>query len=245
MNSFIGRLYPGTKFSILMLLIVISIFTPGNLVQYMVFPIVLLISLMAGTLKQFMGTFMKSIFIIIVFIFVIQVFIISNEDMQQIWGFVHFSQTGLMESMNMTSKIAAISSLIICFFQVTGIKEITYALEAAGIPKKVTFVISSTIQLIPQMSALSKTITDAQKSRGIETEGGVLVRAKAFIPMLGPLVLSSIQQTEERVLALESRAFSSKVRKTSIYEIEKSSADRILGGLCLVGFVIYIVWRVL
>ena len=96
----------------------------------------------------------------------------------------------------MTSKIAAISSLLICYFQITEVKDINYALEKSGVPKKVTFLISSTLQLIPQMSALSRVILDAQKSRGIETEGNLIIRAKAFVPMLGPLVLSSIQQTE-------------------------------------------------
>ena len=211
MNSSIGKLYPSTKFAVMLLLVIFSIFTPGYVMQYLIFPLVVLISLCAGTGKQFLGTFFKSIFIIILFIFAIQVFIISNEDAHPIWGFLHFSQTGLNDSLSMTSKIVAISSLVICFFQVTNIKDITYALERSGVPKKVTFLISST----------------------------------AFVPMLGPLVLSSIQQTEERVLALESRAFSSRTKKTSIYEMKKKTADYILDILCIAGFIAYILWRVM
>ena len=245
MNSAIGRLYPSTKFAVVLVLVIFSIFTPGYLFQYLMLPLAVILSFCSGTGRKFLGTFLKSIFIIVLFIFIIQVCIVSNDDAQQIAGFIHFSQTGLNDSLSMTSKIVAISSLVIWFFQVTKIKDITFSLERSGVPKKVTFLISSTIQLIPQMTALSRTITDAQKSRGIETEGGILVRAKAFVPMLGPLVLSSIQQTEERVLALESRAFSSKKRKTSIYEIRKKPADYLIDFLCLAGFVAYIVWRVM
>lgn len=245
MNSKIGGLYPATKFAILLLLTMFSIFTEGYLFQYMIFPFVVLVSFAAGTCKKFLETFFKSIFIIIIFIFVIQVCIVSNDDAYLIWGFFHFSETGLNESLGMTSKIVAISSLVICFFQITAIKDIIYAMEKNGVPKKTTFLVASTIQLIPQMSALSKTITDAQKSRGIETEGSMLIRAKAFLPMLGPLVLSSIQQTEERELALESRAFSSKARKTSIYEIEKKREDYLIEALCVVLFIAYIIWRVM
>lgn len=245
MNSAIGKLYPTTKFAVVLLLVICSIFTPGYLFQYIMLPVAFVLSVCSGTAKQFLKTFFKSIFIIVLFIFIIQVCIVSNDDARPVWGFIHFSQTGLDESLGMTSKIVAISSLIIWFFQVTKIKDITYALERSGVPKKVTFVISSTIQLIPQMSALSKTITDAQKSRGIESEGNLIVRARAFVPMLGPLVLSSIQQTEERVLALESRAFSSKARKTSIYVINKKIADYVLEILCIAGFIAYIIWRVM
>lgn len=244
MDSRIGKLYPSSKFVFIILLILLSMFIPGYLFQYMVFPLIFIISLFSKTAIQFLSTFMKSILILIVFIFIIQVLLIVNEDSQKIWGFIHFSQMGLQTSLSMTSKIVAISSSIIWFFQVTSVKDIIYALEKSGISQKVTFVIASTIQLIPQMLNLSKTITDAQKSRGIETEGKLLVRIKAFIPMIGPLVLSSIQQIEERVLTLESRAFSSKAKKTSIYELKKQKIDYIIQLFCVITLIGYIVWRI-
>lgn len=245
MNSRIGKLYPSSKFAFILLIIILSMFTPGYMMQYMVLPCLVLISLFSKTASQFISTFMKSISVVVLFIFLIQVFIIINDDSEKIWGIFHFSQTGLTTSLLMTSKIIAISSVIIWFFQVTRVKDIIYALERSGIPKKVTFVIASTIQLIPQMKALSKTITDAQKSRGIETEGTMMVRFKAFLPMIGPLVLSSMQQIEERVLTLESRAFSANIKKTSIYELKKKKVDYILLSLYGVVFVSYIVWRVM
>lgn len=245
MDSRIGKLYPTTKFMITLLVVIISIFTPGYVLQYIMFPVFLIISFMAGTTKQFLNAFFKSIFIIILFIFAMQVFIITNEDQTPIWGFIHFSQTGLATSLSMTSKITAIASAIMTFFETTKVKDITYALEHAGTPRKVTFLISSTIQLIPQMSSLSRTITDAQKARGIETEGGLMTRIKAFVPMLGPLVLSSIQQTEERVLALESRAFSAKGKKTSIYVLNKTGLDIAMEVLSVILLIGYVVWRVM
>lgn len=245
MDSRIGKLYPTTKFMITFLVVIISIFTPGYVLQYIMFPVFLIISFMAGTTKQFLNAFFKSIFIIILFIFAMQVFIITNEDQTPIWGFIHFSQAGLATSLSMTSKITAIASAIMTFFETTKVKDITYALEHTGTPRKVTFLISSTIQLIPQMSSLSKTITDAQKSRGIETEGGLMTRIKAFVPMLGPLVLSSIQQTEERVLALESRAFSAKGKKTSIYVLNKTGLDLVLEIASVIFLIGYVVWRLM
>lgn len=245
MDSRIGKLYPTTKFMITLLVVIVSIFTPGYVLQYVRFPVFLIISLMVGTTKQFLNAFFKSIFIIILFIFAMQVFIITNEDQISIWGFIHFSQAGLATSLSMTSKITAIASAIMTFFETTKVKDITYALEHAGTPRKVTFLISSTIQLIPQTSSLSKTITDAQKSRGIETEGGLMTRIKAFVPMLGPLVLSSIQQTEERVLALESRAFSAKGKKTSIYVLNKTGLDIVLEVCSVILLIGYVVWRVM
>ena len=73
MNSAIGRLYPSTKFAVVLVLIICSVFTPGYLFQYSMFLLALLFSLFAGTAKKFIGAFFKSIFVIILFIFIIQV----------------------------------------------------------------------------------------------------------------------------------------------------------------------------
>ncbi|WP_313466806.1 energy-coupling factor transporter transmembrane component T [Carnobacterium sp.] len=245
MNSKIGRLYPSTKFACVLLVTLLCMFSPGYTFQYAVLPLILVLSIFSHTFWKFVSAFIKSIFVVVLFIFVVQVFIINNEDSQSLWWIFSFSNIGFENSLAMTSKIVGISSCIIFFFQVTSTKDINYALEESGVPKKVTFVVASTIQLVPQMSSLSKAITDAQKSRGIETEGSLWVRMKSFVPMIGPLVLSSIQQTEERVLTLESRAFSSKKKKTSIYELAKTKADYIITASCLLILVGFIIWRVI
>ena len=241
MAKSIDQWYPSTKLMIVLTVIIISMFSTANVVQYVLFGLSLLLSLCSGNIGRFLATFFNSIFIIVLFIFLVQVFIVQNEDSQSIWWFIGYSQIGLATSIGLSSRIVAISSIIIWFFQVTSVKDIVSALEKARIPKKVTFVISATIQLVPQMSKLSRTISDAQRARGIETEGSVLVRMKAFIPMMGPLVLTSIQQTDERVLTLEARGFSAPIRKTAYYSVKKTAVDYIVVILCLSGLIAYFV----
>ena len=236
MNSFIGHLYPSTKGLMVLLILVVSMSTQNVYLQLLLFSIVIILSIISGTLDKFLKIFIKSIFLIVVFIFIVQVFIIKNSDSETVWGFIGFSKIGLATSID-------ISSSIIWFFQVTSIKNLTIAMENARISKKITFVVSSTIQLIPQMTKLSKTINEAQRARGIETEGSLLIRARAFLPMLGPLVLTSIQQTEERVLTLESRGFSATSKKTTIIDLKKKTIDYVICIFCLAVFVIYLIWR--
>lgn len=237
----IEKWYPSTKLMIVLTIIIISMFSTIPPVQYVLFGVALLLSLCSGKIGRFLTIFFKSIFIIVLFIFLVQVFIVKNEDSQPIWWFISYSQIGLDTSIGLSSRIVAISSIIIWFFQVTSVKDIVAALEKARIPKKVTFVISATIQLVPQMTKLSQTITDAQRARGIETEGSVLVRMKAFIPMMGPLVLTSIQQTDERVLTLEARGFSAPIKKTAYYSMKKTALDYLIVVVCLLGLVAYFI----
>ena len=76
-------------------------------------------------------------------------------------------------------------------------------LEQAGFSPRFGYMISSVFQIIPQMMGTMNTIMDAQRSRGMETEGSLFVRAKAFIPLISPVVSSSLINTRERAIALE------------------------------------------
>ncbi|MBL1227802.1 energy-coupling factor transporter transmembrane protein EcfT [Enterococcus sp. BWB1-3] len=241
MDSIVGKWHPSTKLMIVLTVIIVSMFSTLPTVQYVLFGVALVLSLFSGTITNFFNTFFKSVFVIVLFIFLVQVFIVKNEDSQSLWWFIGYSQMGMDTSVGLTSRIVAISSIIIWFFQVTSVKDIVAALEKARISKKVTFVIAATIQLIPQMSKLSQTITDAQRARGIETEGSVFIRMKAFVPMMGPLVLTSIQQTDERVLTLEARGFSAPMKKTTYYSIKKTPSDYLIVIFCLAALIVYFV----
>lgn len=242
-QRFILDLYPTTKLLVVFFVIVSTLMIPGYVYQYSVLPVMMLIALLSGKLKAFVGLFSKSIIVIVLFIFVFQVFLLPGETILWEWGFLAISEEGIMNSLLLTSKLIAISATLILFFQITLVKDFMYSLEKMGVSKKVSFVILSTLQIIPQMKALSHTIVDAQRSRGIETEGSLVIRMKAFIPLIGPLILSSIQQTEERVLTLESRAFSSKVNKTHAFHIERTVKDTIVRVLIVLAFFILIIGR--
>ena len=44
----------------------------------------------------------------------------------------------------------------------------------------------------------------------------MIVRAKAFFPSVGPLILNSLVSAEERAITLEARAFSVPCKKTTL-----------------------------
>jgi energy-coupling factor transporter transmembrane protein EcfT len=77
----------------------------------------------------------------------------------------------------------------------------------------------ASMQNIIDLRKASVTILDSQKSRGIETDGNVFVRTRAFFPTLGPLLLGAIASTEEKVIAMDARAFSVKGKHTFLREL--------------------------
>jgi energy-coupling factor transporter transmembrane protein EcfT len=120
-------------------------------------------------------------------------------------------------------------------------------LSRRGVPPTLIYIVSSTLQLIPQVQARARTIIDAQQARGLETGGGPLSRIRALLPLLVPLVLGSLQETEERAIALEARAFRARARKTTLVVVPDSSRQSLARtGLILLAIIIIVgayLWR--
>src|SRR5699024_9305809 len=182
---------------------------------------------------------------IIILIFLLQSFFYPGETILWSGGIFSITEEGVQFSLFLTSRIISIGAAFICFFQITPAKEFVYSLEKLGFSPKATYVVLSTLYIIPEMRKLSHTIMDAQKSRGVEMEGNLMIRIKAFLPTLSPLILSSIASTEERAITLESRAFTVKGKKTSLYQLHKTKADTIVRIIFFVLTLGIIGWRLM
>ena len=99
------------------------------------------------------------------------------------------------------------------------------ALDQRGAPKTLTYIVLATIQIAPRFQAKANTILDAQRARGLETQGSFGRRVRALVPLVVPLVLGSIIDIEERAMALDARAFSRTGQKTSLLVLHDSRAQ--------------------
>ena len=241
----VKNLYPTTKFIGVIVIILSEFIVPGWKYSYSIFFVCALIALISGKLKGYLLITVNSLGILIFFMFLIQAVLIPSGEILYKIGFINVYKDGFYQALNFSSKLVAFTSAFILFFRVTTVKDFILSLENMGLHPKVTYVIMSTLQMIPEMKKEAGVISDAQKTRGVETEGNIFVRAKAFVPVLIPLVLSSIAKTEERAITLESRAFSSGAKKTRLYNIKKTKNDTIAIIILVVFLILCIGWRVL
>ncbi|KNF09742.1 ABC-type cobalt transport system, permease component CbiQ [Gottschalkia purinilytica] len=244
-QNFILGLYPTTKLLFTLLMIVSVFLIPGYVYAYSTIIIYCIIAGMAGKLNEYIKLIFKTMLILVIVIFAMQAFFYPGTDVIWQWKFLSIKKEGIMYGLSLTSKIVAFAGSLMLFFRITDIKDFVISLEKMGLPPTAAYVVLSTLQIIPEMKKRSEVIMNAQKTRGVEIEGGVLTRAKAFIPTLGPLVLSAIAGTEERAITLESRAFSAPVEKTRLYEPKDSKVDRILRRVILLVLIILIVGRMI
>lgn len=111
-------------------------------------------------------------------------------------------------SMNVAWYIIGFSSVLLNYFLNTEMKDLMLALENRGVTHVASYIMLSSMQSIIDMKKSADTILESQKARGIETDGNLIVRMKAFFPTLGPILLSAMSGTEEKAIAMDARAFS-------------------------------------
>lgn len=242
-ENWICSLNPITKLGCITALIIMAFLVPP-IYGYGIFGLFLLIAIISGTVKKFLYLFFRSLFVLSIFIFLMRGAFAGGEQIIASFWILDFTREGFEQAFSMTAKILAIGGGLMLFFQITNMQKFMIALEKRGVSPRTTYVILASIQTIPEMGERAKTIMDAQKTRGVETEGNVIIRAKAFLPTLGPLVLSSIAGTEEKAITLESRAFTAPRKKTRILEVEDRKSDRILRIAAVVLLAVTVLGRI-
>ena len=144
----------------------------------------------------------------------------------------------------MAFTLINIAGIFIWFFQITENREMIGAMEKTGIHYKLTYIILSTLQMIDILSQNSKTILNAQKARGIETEGNAIIRTKAFISVLLPLFLTAVIGLEDRALSLETKGFLVQGPKTHLLEIKRSGHESYAVGTAIVITILILIGRI-
>ena len=244
-DTYLTRLHPFAK----MLYIVAAISVPlitGTLWMFGVF-----IAVSLGLLIS--GKIMKKVFPLIAFSFTIiaTVFLIhglfnrENQNVLAALGPLKFYKEGLLYASRIGLNILNMLLAFAMFVLTTKPAALVEDLEQAGFSPRFGYMISSVFQIIPQMMGTMNTIMDAQRSRGMETEGSLFVRAKAFIPLISPVVSSSLINTRERAIALEVRGFDSKTKKTFLNDHKIKGRDRAFMIVMVLLIAGAVVWRVM
>ena len=141
-------------------------------------------------------------------------------------GPVTATAEGLLFAVQILLRIMAISGAVTLFYLTTRPHDLVVDLERRGISPRVAFVANASVQTVPAMVERAAQITAAQRARGLDTEGSVLRRARGIIPLVGPVILGSISEVEERTMALEARGFTRPGRRTLLWSPADSSLER-------------------
>ena len=133
---------------------------------------------------------------------------------------------GLLFALEIVLRLFVISGAVTLFYRTTHPGDLTLDFERRGVSPRIAFVINATVGAVPAMGARAAEIVDAQRARGLDTQGSPWARIRGIVPIAGPVVLGSIGEVEERTLALEARAFGRPGRRTPLRLVADTQAER-------------------
>jgi energy-coupling factor transport system permease protein len=111
-------------------------------------------------------------------------------------------------------------------FATTEVDDLLGELEARGLGRRPALVVGTALAAVPRTQARAAEVIEAQRARGLDTEGSWWRRLRGVLPMVAPLVIGSLIEVEERALALEARAFGAPGPRTLLRRLPDSRAQR-------------------
>jgi len=177
-------------------------------------------------------------------LFIIQGFFFGGDTVLFTFGSFRYTLEGMQVAFDFTVRIFQAIGGMTLFIASTRPDHLMLALQGKGLPHQAMYLVVTTMQIIPQFQNKAQDILNAQQARGLETQGNFLQRVKSLFPLIGPMILGSLIDIEERAIALESRAFSRSGPKTSLTEIIDTHWQRYLRYLLILGSLVLILWRV-
>jgi energy-coupling factor transport system permease protein len=111
-------------------------------------------------------------------------------------------------------------------FATTDPADLLAELEARGLGRRAVLVLGAALAAIPRTQARAVDVIEAQRARGLDTEGSWRRRLRGVLPLVTPLVVGSLAEVEERALALEVRAFGAPGRRTVLRRLPDGGWQR-------------------
>lgn len=235
-KSQIHKMDPRVKL-LLMIAVIVAIFVAGNfyaLALTGIFTILVAVLSCVGLNKYLKN--LKSILPILIFTALINVFYgDTGRVLVSFWRF-EIRTSGLERAAFMAVRIILLIFISSVLTYTTTPNDLTDGIERLLSPLRViglgtavhTLAMMMTIALrfIPTLIEEAEKIMNAQKARGADLEiGNLLQRVKALIPILVPLLISSVRRAYDLAEAMECRCYNGGEGKTRMKQMKLCAVD--------------------
>ncbi len=186
----------------------------------------------------------KGIIFLLLFTAALNVFFTKSGKVLCEWWIFRITDEGLIYAAKMMLRLTYLVVGSCLLTLTTTPVDLTHAIESLLKPLKVikfpvhelALIMSLTLSFIPSLIEETDRIIRAQKARGADFDtGGLIKRAKAFIPILIPLLVSSFRRAEELALAMNSRCYEGATNRTQMRVMKAGWRDAV-GGIFTVVF---------
>lgn len=215
-GSFIHRLDPRLKLVINIIFIVL-IFLIKHWYDYLILGGAVLAGvLLSGVSLRFFLRGLRPMLWLILFTVGLQLFFTSGQHVYWQWGVLSVSQEGLINATYIALRFLLIifmSTLLTLTTQplaiADGMEYLMRPLKVVHFPvNDIALMLSIALRFVPKLMDETTKIMNAQRARGVDFNNGSLIkRVKALIPLLIPLMMSSLDIATDLTTAMISRGY--------------------------------------
>lgn len=248
-NSFVHKLDPRFKI-VFTVLYIVMLFLADGFSGLFVGLLFVMIAFIASRIPfSLMLKSLKPIVPIIFFTSVLNILFVRTGDVVFEWAFLIITKQGLKTAAFMVIRIVALIVGTSLLTYTTSPIVLTDAIERLLSPLKkikvpvheLAMMMTIALRFIPTLVEETDKIMAAQKARGADMESGNLIqRAKALVPVLVPLFVSSFRRADELALAMECRCYHGGEGRTRMKQIKAGYRDFVALGVMALFFVFII-----
>jgi len=243
-DTVIHRLDPRTKL-VYVVLYIVMLFTAKWFVSYglMLLFLTTVIAVSRISIRVILRS-LKPLLFIIILTGLLNLFYTQGTPLFQFW-IITITKEGLLNALFMVLRIGMLIAGTFMLTYTTSPIALTDGLESLLSPLKkirvpvheLAMMMCIALRFIPTLIEETDKIMSAQKARGADFETGNLIqRAKALIPILVPLFISSFRRADELAVAMECRCYHGGEGRTRLRQLTYAKRDLIafvLGVLLL------------
>lgn len=251
-NSILHRLDPRTKI-IAVLVFAVSIFMAKNVYSFgCILLTVIILTAISGISFKIILKSIKPVLFIVLFTAVINLFFTTSADTPLFeWKFIKIYEKSIIMAVFMMLRIITLivgTSVLLTYttspiMLTDGLERLLSPLKKVKVPvHEFAMMMTIALRFIPTLLEETDKIISAQKARGAGfEEGGIIKKAKAFLPILIPLFISAFRRADELAIAMECRCYRGDEGRTRMKELKMSALDTVffVTSFAFIGLLLY------
>ena len=253
-ESPIHRLDPRIKL-LSVILYIVAIFFIRKFVGFAVVAVFLLTVIFLSRVP--LGKVLKSVravIFLVIFTVVMSILFYSTKDAEPLWawGIIKIYKQGILNAARMGLRLIflvigpAVMTLTTTPVELTdGLESLLKPLAMIKLPvHELAIIMSIALRLIPTLTEETEKIMNAQKARCADFDtGNIFKRAKALLPILIPLFVSSFRRADELADAMDSRCYRGAKGRTRMKVLRLKPGDFIAAFFMLALFFVILVLK--
>ena len=216
-NTFLHRTNPIAKL-ILATSVVISVFIAKQYSALIAIAAIIFIGMAFTRVVKTLSGLIKAMLIISCVMFLLQTVIAQSGNYIFLWFTLHGIDIGAKAAL----RLFCFAFPLVTVLTVTKLNDLANAVvQYLHVPYCYAFTITTAVRFVPIFAYEMSQITEAQMARGVEYDTkNPFKKIKLMMPLIVPLLVSSVRKADSSALAAEERGFYLRTRKSSYYKYQ-------------------------